>query len=71
MPGQEITGTRRTSVDVSPPRPKPASTTRRPPEPLRPLPARYAGATLLSVKIRRRRLRPGALPPGSGESEHW
>ena len=43
--------------DVRSPRQIPAPVTRRPPEPIRPLPATAAGITLLSAKARRRRYR--------------
>jgi len=42
---------------VRAPRQQPPPDSRRPPEPLRPLPARRAGITLLSVKARRQRHR--------------
>ncbi len=40
---------------VRPDRQSPAAQTRRPPEPLRPMPALRAGGTLLAVQVRRRR----------------
>ena len=43
----------------------PASTTRRPAEPFRPLPARKLGVSLLASQARRRRYR-GTLPPRAG-----
>jgi hypothetical protein len=43
---------------------------RRPPEPIRPLPARRIGVSLLAVRARRRRYR-GLLPPRSGETGGW
>lgn len=47
----------------------PSAETRRPPEPLRPIPAAQAGTGLLSVRLRRRRfhLRDG-LPPQAGDA---
>jgi hypothetical protein len=42
---------------VRSPKQLPAPDSRRPPEPLRPLPARRAGISLLSAKARRRRYR--------------
>jgi len=39
--------------------PNPVAVTRRPPEPLRPVPALRAGTSLLSVKARRRRYADG------------
>ncbi len=46
--------------DVSAPRPPrqtPMADSRRPPEPIRPLPAKHTGITLLAAKARRRRYR--------------
>ncbi|MBW8826671.1 MAG: hypothetical protein JF603_10045 [Acidobacteria bacterium] len=37
----------------------PATTTRRPPEPIRPVPAARPGVSLLSTRARRRRYRDG------------
>ncbi|MEX2658067.1 MAG: hypothetical protein WD232_00120 [Acidimicrobiales bacterium] len=50
----------------------PSAETRRPAEPLRPIPAAQAGVGLLSVRLRRRRyrLRDG-LPPQAGDSGSW
>ena len=47
----------------------PSLSTRRPPEPIRPLPARRTGTSLLGAKVRRRRYR-DILPP-AGESGTW
>jgi hypothetical protein len=55
---------------VRPPKQTPAVTSRRPPEPFRPLPARKLGVSLLSVQARRRRNR-GVLPPKAGEAGGW
>lgn len=55
---------------VRPPRQTPATTTRRPPEPFRPLPARKMGVSLLATQARRRRYR-GVLPPRAGEAGGW
>jgi len=52
---------------VRPARQVPPVTTRRPPEPFRPLPARKMGVSLLATKARRRRYR-GTLPPRAGHS---
>jgi hypothetical protein len=46
---------------VRPTRVKPAALTRRPSEPLRPLPARRPGGSLIAVQARRSRYR-GAFP---------
>jgi len=46
--------------------PAPAESTRRPAQPLRPVPARRLGGDLLAVKARRRRFQ-RVLPPQSGE----
>jgi len=48
----------------------PAIQARRPAEPIRPLPARRAGVTLLAVRARRRRWR-RVLPPQAGETGGW
>jgi hypothetical protein len=45
---------------VRSPKQLPAPDSRRPPEPIRPLPATRAGITLLSAKARRRRYRDNA-----------
>jgi hypothetical protein len=45
------------TLRVKSPRQIPSPDSRRPPEPLRPLPATRAGITLLSAKARRRRYR--------------
>jgi hypothetical protein len=42
---------------MRPPKTSPAADSRRPPEPIRPLPAQRTGITLLAVKVRRRRYR--------------
>lgn len=42
---------------MRPPKTAPAADSRRPPEPIRPLPARRTGITLLAVKVRRSRYR--------------
>jgi hypothetical protein len=55
---------------VRPPKLTPATTSRRPPEPFRPIPARKLGVSLLSVQARRRRYR-DVLPPRAGESGGW
>jgi hypothetical protein len=55
--------TYRNGSDVRPPNQSPARITARPPEPLRPTPARRAGTSLLAVKARRRRYR---LAPPAG-----
>jgi len=52
---------------VRPARQVPATTTRRPPEPFRPLPARKMGVSLLATQARRRRYR-GTLPPRAGHA---
>jgi len=44
----------------------PAATSRRPAQPLRPVPARRLGGDLLAVKARRRRFQQ-VLPPRAGE----
>ena len=43
---------------------------RRPPEPIRPLPAKRIGTGLLAVRARRRRYRSLRLP-GAGEAGGW
>ncbi|HEX4902994.1 MAG TPA: hypothetical protein VFV42_09315 [Acidimicrobiales bacterium] len=48
------------------PNPAPAASTRRPAQPLRPLPARRLGGDLIAVKARRRRFQQ-VLPPRAGE----
>jgi hypothetical protein len=55
------------STLVRPARQVPPKTTRRPPEPFRPLPARKMGVSLLATQARRRRYR-GTLPPRAGHS---
>ncbi|MEY2455299.1 MAG: hypothetical protein QOH64_3395 [Acidimicrobiaceae bacterium] len=55
------------NVVVRPAKQVPPFTTRRPPEPFRPLPARKMGVSLLATKARRRRYR-GNLPPRAGAS---
>jgi hypothetical protein len=55
------------STGVRPARQTPPATTRRPPEPFRPLPARKMGVSLLATKARRRRFR-GTLPPRAGHN---
>lgn len=42
---------------MRPPKTAPAAASRRPPEPIRPLPAQRTGITLLAVKVRRTRYR--------------
>jgi len=54
-------------VMVRPARQVPATTTRRPPEPFRPPPARKPGVSLLAARVRRRRYS-GNLPPRAGAS---
>ena len=44
---------------VRPPKQIPHGDTRRPPEPIRPLPAQRTGVTLLAAQVRRRRYRTG------------
>lgn len=55
------------TILVRPAKQVPASTTRRPAEPFRPLPARKMGVSLLATQARRRRYR-GTLPPRAGAS---
>jgi hypothetical protein len=52
---------------VRPAKQVPAGTTRRPPEPFRPLPAQRLAISLLASRARRRRYR-GTLPPRAGKS---
>jgi hypothetical protein len=47
---------------VRPTRVKPAAVTRRPSEPLRPLPARRVGGSLIAAQARRTRYRGDAFP---------
>ena len=70
----ERTGEKENRVDESAAQKKvaraediPASTTRRPPEPCRPQPARKTAVSLLATKLRRRRYR-RTLPPRAGHA---
>ena len=47
----------RMTIIVRPPKQTPMRDSRRPPEPIRPLPARRSGITLLAAKARRARYR--------------
>jgi hypothetical protein len=51
---------------VSSPNSAPGATTRRPAQPIRPVPARRLAGDLLAVKVRRRRFQQ-VLPPRAGE----
>jgi hypothetical protein len=64
---QETTLIMANSTRMRPAKQVPPSTTRRPPEPFRPIPARKMGVSLLATQARRRRFR-GTLPPRAGAS---
>jgi hypothetical protein len=67
---QECGRSGQNNCSVRAPKLTPSTTSRRPPEPFRPLPARKLGVSLLSAQARRRRYR-DALPPRAGESGGW
>lgn len=57
--GKEGVPTVENKGSVRPPKQIPHGDTRRPPEPIRPLPAQRTGVTLLAAQVRRRRYRSG------------